>query len=467
MAIVHTTTLCAALALNGLATAGDVVIETLVIDGDTAAGVGVITSIDNLAVNDLGQWIVEADTNNPDIDADGVLIRNGALYLREGGPLDMPGGATIDSFDSINLNNMGDSAWNLFLDGTKSSFDDSGIYVNDDLVLQEGDIASPIEFTPGTLYIGFFDVKNVNNSVNFLSVVSVDDPAIPTSVDRALVLFEAPGMGLIQTAIAKEGDVLPDQTESITDFGTGPHETAINDGLEVMFAVEFTGDSATNAAIYTWSAIDGFTNLAQEGSESAIKGRNWTSLTSTELDLSNSGDAVFSGRMDGDAATNLIIVRNGVKFRQEGDAAPTSAAGKFQFTSFGSGPLYVGDNGQVLWYGDWDDPDTDVDTGLFIDNELLVQEGVTTIDGVIVDTLRGVQDGYALSDNGRYVIFEAVLLDGRDGAFMIDLGEGCPWDLNGSGGVDPADLAILLGEWGAPYGPPELAQLLGSWGPCP
>ena len=54
----------------------------------------------------------------------------------------------------------------------------------------------------------------------------------------------------------------------------------------------------------------------------------------------------------------------------------------------------------------------------------------------------------------------------------------CPADLNEDGDVSPADLALLLGDWGACDGCPadfdndgsvgaaDLALLLGSWGPC-
>lgn len=53
----------------------------------------------------------------------------------------------------------------------------------------------------------------------------------------------------------------------------------------------------------------------------------------------------------------------------------------------------------------------------------------------------------------------------------------CPADLDASGGVDAADLAVLLGAWGSVGGPSDLdgsgtvggsdlAILLGAWGPC-
>lgn len=42
----------------------------------------------------------------------------------------------------------------------------------------------------------------------------------------------------------------------------------------------------------------------------------------------------------------------------------------------------------------------------------------------------------------------------------------CEWDLDGDCVVEPNDLILLLGAWGAPYGAPDLIELLGAWGPC-
>ena len=121
--------------------AGDMTIETLVLEGDSVDGVGLITSINNIAVNNTGHWLVEADTDHPDTDADSVLIENGVLYLREGDPVSAPEGATLDSFDSVTLNDLGDAGFNFFLDGTDDIFDDSGVYWNTVLVYQESEEA--------------------------------------------------------------------------------------------------------------------------------------------------------------------------------------------------------------------------------------------------------------------------------------------------------------------------------------
>ena len=426
--------------------AGDMTIETLVLEGDSVDGVGLITSINNIAVNNNGHWLVEADTDHPDTDADSVLIENGVLYLREGDPVSAPEGATLDSFDSVTLNDLGDAGFNFFLDGTDDIFDDSGVYWNTVLVYQESEEAPGL--TPGTPFIGFFDVK-INSGNQLLLTASVDDPNIETSVDRALYVLDIDDSGVLVgfTLIAVEGDVLPGQTESVTDFGTSPHESAFNDSGDVLFAVDLTGDTSMNAAIYLNDSL-----LGQEGFASPVEGRDWSSLSSVELDVNNSGDYVFSGSLQGDSSSNLLLVKNGKKFRQEGDTLD-AIGGASVFTSFGSGPLEISDSGDVLWYGDWDDANTDIDTGLFLNDELLVQEGTTEIDFLFVDTLRGVEDGYHMSNNGHYIIFEAILEDGSEGAFLITLpAADCEGDANGDGVVDPLDSGFVLARFGCPVG---------------
>jgi hypothetical protein len=447
----------------------DIVIETLVLEGDSVPGVGLVTSIDNLAVNNLGQWIVEADTDHANTDADSVLIRDGVLYLREGDALDEPEGASIDSFDSVNINVLGESGWNFFLDGTGGTYDDSGIYLNTDLVIQEGDISGAPEFSPGTPYVGFFEVK-INDADAMLVVASVDDPNIPTTVDRALVIISSDAQS--ESVFAKEGDVLPGQVEAVEDFGTSWSRFDFNNVGDVMFFAELEGSSETDGAIYLNETL-----LAQEGTPSPIDGRNWQLLSSRPLDVNNNGDYVYRGNLDGDAADDEVIIRNGVKFLQEGDTLPAIAP--FTLESFGtSAPVLITDDGDVVWYGDWNNPDTDIDSGLFLNDTLLVQDGVTVIDGQVVDTVARLEDTLRISDNGRHIIFEATLADGANGAFLIKIG--CAGDLDGDGDTDQGDLGILLADWGCSGGgcagdldgdgdtdQGDLGILLADWGCMP
>ncbi len=401
-------------------------VTPLVVEGESVPGVGLVTSINNIAVNASGDWLVEADTDAAATE-DVVLLRNGNLEIREGDALPaFPVGATLSSFDSVTLNDSGQGGFNFFLSGPPTSEDSSvDAYLDTSMsmsagtveVAQESDLAP--DLSPGTPLIGFFDVK-INAAGELLVTASVDDPAIPTTVDRALYVWTSePATGGIVTStlIAAEGDVLPGQAVALSDFGTGPHETAINAAGDVLFAVDIPGGLD---AIYLWDG--GFTEIAQEGDPSPVVGRTWSSLNSTSLDLGGGGDVVFRGLLSGDTTTDSVLVKNGAVLIQEGDTLP-AIGGVFTFTSFGTGPVEVSDAGDVLWYGDWNDPDTDVDTGLFLNDTLLVQEGVTSVDGLgVIDTLRGIEDGYHMSDDGHYLIFEAVLVGGLEGAFRIPLG---------------------------------------------
>lgn len=428
--------------LASVALAGEpqtTVVQPLLQEGDGVTGVGLVTRIDNLAVNDAGNWTVEADTDNADTDADSVVVRDGSLYLREGDALAMPAGASIDSFDTLDLDDAGQSGWNLFLSGTSGFNDDSGVYLDTSLLIQEGDATTASDFTAGTPWIGFFECK-LNDADQMLVMGSLDDPAIASSVDRGLVLLQLDGSGnlLSQTTVAKEGDLLPGQTEALADMGTNPHEFAFNDAGQSLFVADLEGDTATDMAVY----LDG-SLLAQEGSPSPVAGRDWLSLSSTKVGLNDAGSWVMTGRLDGDTGTDNVLVVDGQVLAQEGVTAVNVEPAGALVSSFGFGPVQIGNNGNVLWYVDTDDPDTTRDEALMFNDRVLVQEGVTTVGGVAIDTLRGTQDGYALSPDGQTVIFEAVLANGIEGAYLVDVG---PWvslghGKPGTGGKQP----ILVG----------------------
>ena len=107
------------------AAAGAQTFSIVVLDGDSVPGIGSVTSIENLDINEAGDWLVEVDTDHPDNNADGVILRNGSLVLREGDSVLAPSGATIDFFDSVRLNDLGNRVHNHTLDGTSGSSDDS------------------------------------------------------------------------------------------------------------------------------------------------------------------------------------------------------------------------------------------------------------------------------------------------------------------------------------------------------
>ncbi|MFG0318799.1 MAG: hypothetical protein ACF8XB_16115 [Planctomycetota bacterium JB042] len=401
-------------------------VTVLTQEGQPVGAVGNVSSVANLAVNEAGAWIVEVDTDNANTNIDSVLIKNGVVLLQEGQLLPLPAGAGINTFDAVTLNDNDNSSWNLFLENTTGSSDDSGVYFNTTLLFQEGDLSTASAFSPGTTFRGFFETK-LNDSDDTLLICSVDDPNISSTVDQALMLVTSSG---VQTVLVKEGDSIPGVVGPlVTTFSTSPHNFDLNDA----------GDWIANLDTDDVSSSDGFILLngavfEREGNAAPVAGRLWSSLSGAELSINNEGDVVHSGSMDGDSSSNTIIALNGEKFRQEGDTLPGLSG--FTFTSFGSGPILVADRGapsdfpDVVWYGDWNDSDTSIDTGLFLDEKLLLQEGVDQIGGVTIEDVRGIQDGYAMSDDGRYIVAELNLVGSLDTAVLLDLG---PWEKLGNG----------------------------------
>lgn len=431
----------AALALLSLAAVvrADPRIRGLVLEGDDIAGVGHVTSIENLAVNDRGEWLVEVDTDNPDTNSDGVLLKDGAVFRREGGALATPAGAWISGsgFDALALDPSGHVTLNLALGGTGSVLTDGGIFHESVLVIQEGSVSTAPQFSPDTPYGSFLDVK-INRGSELLIVGTVDDSAIPSISDPALLRLQLAESGalLSTTVIAKEGDVLPGSGQSIVNFGTGSRQTALNDAGDVLYFVQGNGSSTSDGAIYLNDVL-----VAQEGGNSPVAGRNFEFLSGRGMALNNRGDVAYEANLMGSTSDDEFIVKNGAVLVREGGTLPAVSPYSFQF--FGVTNVGIDEEGEVLWYGDWNDPNTDVDSGLFLDEALIVQEGVTTVDGVPLDIVNTGEDAFRISPRGRYILFEGTLTGGINGAFLLDrcaatAGE---TDCNSNGAADACEIA--------------------------
>ena len=384
-----------------------------VLSAGDATPIGNVTTIDNLALGRDGAWYIECDTNHANTALDQIVLSRNGIFQREGDPMSAPVGASLGSFDALSAPLGGRVAQNLFLDGTLGTNDDSGVYWNNQLTIQEGLVSSSPVFSAGTPYIGFFEVKaNVNNQI--LVVASIDDPAIATTVDRALVIATVDNAGalLSETVIAKEGDVLAGQTDTVADFGTGPHNFAFNDSGSALFFADLNGSTATDGVIYLDNSL-----IAQEGSASPIAGRNWLTLSSSRMALNNFGAWVHTGTLDGDVTSDLVIMSSSGKIAQEGDPVPNMAP--FVFTGFGSGAVHIGDNGDVYWYAEWNDVSTQ-NAGWFRNQTKIVQEGFNIVGGQLLTGLAAGQDNSSLSPSGTGLLFEGTLATSGNSAMLYD-----------------------------------------------
>ena len=411
-------------------------IVVLVREGDLITGVGAVTSVQNVLVNDQGDTLVLVDTDHADTNADECLLVNGALVLREGDALAAPAGATVDFFDTLVLSDAGVVTSLLRLDGTAGSADDAGVFFDGGLVLQEGSTLTAPGVTPGTPVGSLYELA-ANDTGTVLVDCLIDDPAIAGTLEGLLLLVDA-ATGAQQVA-AQYGHPAPGFPGATYGFfSDSPGSIALNDGGSVMFQADTDLPDGNDGVIYLDT-----TPLAQEGTPSVVPGRNWSNLTGPVLDLNDDGDHVFSGRLDGDFTTRDVLVVNGEKLVQTGD--DILREGVHNLTFFGTGPVVIANRGEpgdddpdVLWNGFWNEPGVSKGLALFLNRTALLNTVGDVIEGLPITGIQQHVRGYSMSDSGRHVAVEVTLEGGIEVALSIDRG---PWRSTGSS---------LAGTSGAP-----------------
>ncbi|MBK9118369.1 MAG: hypothetical protein IPM18_02040 [Phycisphaerales bacterium] len=437
----------------------DIQMDWIVLRGQPVTDEISVTTIDNLSVNSHGEWVVHVNTTPGAVRhiLRGYQFGPFFSYLAGGTPLSAPPGTSISTvFQALELNDNGNIGWNFSLTGAVTTSTDSGIFLNTTLVIQESDISQAPQFTPGTPYIGFFRPK-INNHDEFMLMASVDDPAIATTVDRALVLVRNPTGAFTEQVIWKEGDILPGQVNPVADFNTAEEQWGFNDNGDVLFC------ATPMNAIYLNDVL-----LAQPGMDSPVADRPYNLTNSRPRGLNNHGDWVLRATITGDTATNEILVKNGAVVVQKGDSFPAIAP--YEITSFGgtTSPLLIDDLGNIYWYGIWSDPDTARNEGWFRNHELIIRKGMT-FGAVPLTLLRAIQAGFAISDNGEWMIARGQLEGGLDVAllvrFPLPAPENCPGDANGDGVVNFADISPFIAAIKAGSASTWTCDLAAGFGP--
>lgn len=384
-------------------------VELVLEQDQTVVGAGDIDTIDNLAVNGFGAWRAWVDTDGSVFTDEVVIDQDLNVILQEGVALPAPAGASVLGFDSLTLDDAGGSLANLRLTGTAGSNDDSGLYFGDQLVIQEGDGSTAPGFGAGTVYKEFREVK-ANAFGEALAIVTVDDPDILSTSDRALVRIQVDGAGnlVAETVVAKEGTPLPGMT-SLADFGSLSRQLAFNNAGQALFLA--SGQPAQTLYLDQ-------TPLIAANTPSPIPGRNYSSLSSVSADLNDQGDWVAVPLLTGTQAGNQALIKNGTVLVQKGETHPEIAP--FVITSLGSGPVHIDNQGRVLWYAAWSDGSA-TNEGWFLDDELIVQEGVTLVNGTPIFSITGNSRTSDLSDDGGFFLFSGRTDSNHNALFRLRL----------------------------------------------
>jgi len=425
----------------------------VVIEGDAVPGVGNVTYVYNLVVNGNGRCYVEVDTDNPSTTIDGAIVMDSAatLYLQEGQAIVSPDpGTTIDTFDSMWLNLSGNLSHNFDLAGTPGgTLDNSTFYFNTNWVCQEGDPVLWPGANPGTVYKSSYETRLANNDL-MLMLGSCDDPTLGGTFDYYFATYD-PSTGA-HTKLYMAGDPAPgtslgeqfyNTTTSGSCFASTSDQFDFNNNGDLIFVGRLSGTTVTTANDYgIWLNN---TLLVREGdSLSWDPLRTWDYVSFAEVGINDNGDYVYHASFDGDTTTDYAIVKNGQKFKQEGDLFQG-----FPIYSFSSGRVDISNHGDVLWYCDTTDA-TSQDEFVCVNEKVLVQEGVTQVGNSTVTQLEGYSDTQRMSDDGRYYVIEVELKDNttlveQEGAILIDRG---PWEILGGEDAGSNGTPMLRG-WGS------------------
>lgn len=293
-----------ALAAAAVPAAAQAPVFVLRVGDPVSSGGDAISRLSAGVINSQGQWAVQARTNSTNAAMDQVMIRDGVLSVREGTALASPAGSSVDGFGPFDLDDAGNVFQIYFLSGTSGLGDDTGLFWNGSLLLQEGMTSGAPQFGAGTTYRGFLNVKCNGSGTVAALVAAVDDPAVPGNLEVAVIRLGLSGGAVTgETVIARTGDVLAGQTQPVTAFGSGLHQLAVNEPGDVLYFADLAGDPLTDGAIY----LNG-TLVAQEGGVSPDPGRTYQRLSSRGLDVNDLGEAIFQADLDDASTADDVVV---------------------------------------------------------------------------------------------------------------------------------------------------------------
>lgn len=406
-----------------LAWAGMAEAQTPILLSETGDPLGTeqIQDFGHLAVTDRGDWVVIVDTDVAAEETnDNFVVRNGFTVISEGVVVGNPVGATIDEFRSLSTIASGDLGWELLLDlpsGNKTQ----GLYWNTKLVALQGTPLNTPGYSRSAAWLDFRGFVKINAAGQMLVASEVDDPTIGGISDQSLILLTTDGLGHIVSSIdvAHETGSLPGLPWIVPQNGLNfsPQQFDLNDRGDVVWQTR-TSDpqGSTDRVIYLNDQI-----LVQENDPSPIPGVRWGTLQNVRLDLNDRGEVVHEGSLNvSQQNQRQLIAKGNTAIARERQALP--AVSPVLINDFGNlTPILLSNAGDVFWRATLTGL-AQVDAAFFVNQELLVRKGLTTIEGQTVMEFVDGPDSLAISPSGRYMVFKVVLEDGNTALAFLDLG---------------------------------------------
>jgi len=411
-------------------TAGAQSFTELLRAGDNVPGAStLVTRIDDVDVNTSGDYLIELDSDGPTTE-DAYVIQNNTIIWQEGtstgftAPVGYVAGSYVDSMD---INDNGDVllTFPLTLAGSTSSA--QWVMVRNGVTVIETGVTpcNAPGLPPGTFYSGLAEVWQNNNGQLLLGA----NVALGSTGNTSILLrVDVDSLGNIvsETKVAMVGETLPGHPTFIQGFSFSKGRQAINDNGDFIWYVDDDNNPPGSTLVDSYMYINNTVLFNEADPFPVAPGEVFDHFSTAEVDINNSGDWVFSGFDRRTGSDDSWIFKNvgGVNtvLAHEGEPVPASVPGAFFVAGAGFGGIVpMSNNGDVLWYLDWDDTDTTKDTGLLMNERLFMQEGVTLLSGLPVYNVSDGDTEIGMSDDGKLAICEVVLPGSPnfDAVFMV------------------------------------------------
>ncbi len=404
-------------------------VQPLLIEGAPLVDGGSVTGVTWVDVNYFGDWGAAVTSDHPAHPE--VLVRGpgtgpGAAWLAVGSTLQGMPGVTIAGFDAFSVELLTGTIWTGRLAGATPDADE-GLFFEKKVWLREGQPIGDFVLSnmpPFTRWLSFDDVQA--STANGVAMVRgrIDDPTFGGPSESVLALgyiLGAPGLLGAMDRVVSQGELAPTIGRRIESVRSARAAAAISpDAARLVWAADLAGDPADDGVVYrTVQASGVHLVLAREGDDSPVPGRSWGPLEDIAVDIASTGQWTLRAALDGsDPSNDAVLVKNGQLLAREGDSPPAVAPDVV--VGLGRGPALVGDTGVVVWYARLDGPGGPSEA-LFLDDQVLVRTGVTTIAGRRLVDLPGEADAISLSPLDDAIVFRGTLAGGVEGVFRIGL----------------------------------------------
>lgn len=430
----------ALLVYSGLWTPAWAQSRVLIASGDFLPDAGSVTEVLEVALNDAGDWAATVRTDG--LDPEGMaLVRNGVVLAKAGDILaGITGDLTFQAASTLTLDPAGRLFWRHSAP--------QAIYRDLEPIVVGGQLLANPDLPPAATVSSILAYAPLADGGAFVGLFLAGQ-GVQSPSNRVIVRFTPqPEGGHTNSLEVSSGQLYGANNEPLGLFGLTHRGLAVDGQERLAFTAGGTVAGSTESV---WR---GGERIAAVGEPSSLFGQIYKSIhPNHSVRMNAGGDLSFVaglGPADGSLGGMSALISNGLVVAQRGQSLP----GIFPAVLTGMHSyISTGDDGRVLWYGTFE-LDGTTRLGLFLDQELLIEQGISGLFGLTFDNLTQGPSGtlapsFERSPSGTLVALRTALSDGRHAAVLLDF---TPTAIDFISGCSQAPLLLCIGS-SNPNGP--------------